>query len=172
MTGSFDTARLGLLATAASATERDLVALIERHGAEEGEILTEYERFAASAESELVRYLVSAIVEDERRHHRLLEEMANSVAWGGFEADEPVTRLPNLDRYPSSGLRSQTQRLLDLERQDARELKTLRGKLKDYGGSTVLRLLVDTMLLDTRKHELILEFILDHAPQGGGRSGR
>jgi hypothetical protein len=170
MTETFDTAKLGLLATAASASDRDLVAVLQQHGAEEGEILADYEQFAASAESDMARYLVHFIIEDERRHHRMLEEMANSVAWGGFEAREPISKLPGLDHDRSSGLREQTQRLLDFERQDAHALKTLRRKLKPHADSTIWRLLVDTMLLDTRKHELILEFILDHARQGGSRS--
>jgi hypothetical protein len=165
MTETFDAAKLGLLETAASASDRDLVALLQRHGAEEGEILADYEQFAATADSDMVRYLVRAIVEDERRHHRLLEEMANSVAWGGFDPAEPVDKLPRLDLDSSPDLRSQTQRLLDFERQDARALQTLRKKLKVHADSTIWQLLVDTMLLDTRKHELILEFILERASQ-------
>jgi hypothetical protein len=169
MTTSFGSAKLGLLATAASATDRDLVALLQRHGADEGEILAEYERFATSAGSPIARYLVGLIIEDERRHHRVLEEIANSVAWSGFEPDEPVDTLPSLDRHASPGLWTHTRRLLDFERQDARALQALRKKLKDYADATAWRLLVDTMLLDTRKHQLILEFILAHTPQDDDR---
>ena len=165
MTDSFDTARLGLVANSASATDRDLVALLDRHGADEGEILADYEQFVLTADSPMARYLVSLIIEDERRHHRVLEEIANSVAWGGYDRDESVAKLPPLDRHASSDLRTQTRRLLDFERQDAHALEALRKNLKDYADTTVWRLLVDTMLLDTRKHELILQFILDHTPK-------
>jgi hypothetical protein len=167
MSDGFDEAKLGLLAMNASASDRDLVELLRRHGVDEGEILEEYQQFATSAESPLARYLVGLIIEDERRHHRVLEEMANSVAWGGFDPGHPVERLPKLDRSASSELRSQTRRLLEFEQQDARSLKALRKSLKDYADTTPWRLLVDTLLLDTQKHQLILEFILDHTPEPG-----
>lgn len=162
MTDTFEQAHLGVLATGASAGDRDLVALLQRHGADEGQILAEYERFARSGGSAAARYLVGLIIDDERRHHRVMEEMANSVAWGGFDAEHPVDKLPPLDAAGSTELRAQTRRLLEFERRDARELKELRKSLKEYADTTVWRLLVDTMLLDTRKHQLILEFILEH----------
>lgn len=164
MSTEFGEATFGVLTTNASATDRDLVDLLQRHGVDEGEILDEYQHFATSAESPLARYLVGLIIEDERRHHRVLEEIANSVAWSGFDTGHPVDRLPDLDRTASSELRSHTRRLLEFEQQDARALKELRKSLKDYAETTVWRLLVDTMLLDTKKHQLILEFLLDHTP--------
>lgn len=165
----FDQARLGVLATNASADDRDLVDLLRRHGADEGEILAEYEQFATTADSPVARYLVGLIIDDERRHHRVLEEMANSVAWGGFDPGHPVDRLPGLDQAASDELRLQTRRLLEFERQDARALKALRRSLKDYADTTVWRLLVDTLLLDTEKHERILGFILEHMPADARR---
>lgn len=169
MTDEFEQARLGLLATNASATDRDLVAVLQQHGADEGEILAEYQQFASTAESPMARYLVGLIIEDERRHHRVLEEMANSIAWGGFEPQTSLAKLPDLDLSATAELRSQTRRLLEFERQDARALKALRKALKDYADTTVWRLLIDTLILDTEKHQLLLEFILDHTPADAGR---
>src|SRR5947209_18662312 len=80
-TEAFDRALEGLDAYGASVDERQLVAVLARHGQEEGHILATYARFASSAPSPSARYLVSLILDDERRHHRLLGEIANAIGW-------------------------------------------------------------------------------------------
>jgi hypothetical protein len=82
MENTFDWAREGLRSTGASADIRDLIELLARHGEEEGAILSRYQRFAEEASAPETRFLVNLIVDDERRHHSLLIEMANAIAWG------------------------------------------------------------------------------------------
>ena len=80
---TFQDAIRGLDATGASVGMRSLVDLIVRHGAEEGELLSTYASLASEAPDEGVRYLVALILEDvQRRHHRLLAELSNAIAWG------------------------------------------------------------------------------------------
>ena len=97
---TLDEAIRGLRQTAASVGTRDLVDLIVRHGAEEGELLATYEQLAAEAPDASVRYLIGLILDDEHRHHRLLAELANAIAWsstGGPQARAVPTVPTNID---------------------------------------------------------------------------
>ena len=47
--------------------------MLTAHGEQEGAILERYQRFADDSSSPAVRYLVRLIVEDEERHHRVLD---------------------------------------------------------------------------------------------------
>jgi hypothetical protein len=53
--------------------------------------------------------------------------------------------------------------LLEIEKRDSHELKTLGKMLKDVRRTTVWPLLVEVMTLDAQKHILILKFLRDHA---------
>jgi hypothetical protein len=70
----------------------------------------------------------------------------------GREA-EPEQLIPELEK------------LLAFERQDAKELKDLEKRFKDYRRTTIWPLLTELMALDTQKHIRILEFLLHHAKQ-------
>lgn len=164
---TFDRAREGLRATNASVGDRDLVAILERHGVEEGAVLARYERLGAQANSEAVRYLVNLIMDDERRHHRVMVEIANAVAWANVKGAADVDTVPDLNATRESAeLLAATGELIAVEKQDARELKRLRREFKDYADTTLWGLLIDTMLLDTEKHRVILEFISSHVERG------
>ncbi len=155
---TLDEAIRGLRQTAASVGTRDLVDLIVRHGAEEGELLATYEQLAAEAPDASVRYLIGLILDDEHRHHRLLAELANAIAWsstGGPQARAVPTVPTNID----GALLEQTRLLLKSEQSDARALRRLRRRLRPFGDTTLWVLVVELMLLDTRKHATILRFL-------------
>lgn len=156
----------GLDATNASVWERELVELLARHAEEESEFLEGYRRFSEDAESPAVRYLVRLIMEDEERHHRVMAELANSVAWGPTSTDDSQA-VPDLPVRPGNNreLIEKTKQFLYAERRDHEELRDLRRKLNDVAETTLWALLVDTMLLDTEKHIKILRFILATATQ-------
>lgn len=159
----FDRALEGLDAYGASVGERELVNALAQHGKDEGRLLATYARFASSAPSPTARYLVSLILDDERRHHRLLGEIANAIGWS-WEGGRPAA-LPNMGlgrREPHEALISETRALLREEERDKKELRKLRRKLEPYADTTVWALLVDLMIHDTEKHARILRFILDH----------
>lgn len=133
------------------------------HVVAEREVLAEYEKAAESVEAPDVRYLIRLILDDERRHHRVFEEMARSVQ-GAQEWRQLEPQVPGLGRRPlPEEVRRLTEHLLAVEREDARELKALRRQLKPVADTTLWALLVDLMALDTEKHERILGFIADHA---------
>lgn len=163
MEPTFETAMEGLEQMGASVGERELVEMLRRHGEEEGVLLQRYERYATEASSPAVRYLVGLLLEDETRHHRLLVELANAIAWG-WSANSPVPATPGI--YEDSGqddrLAAETNELLAFEEQDEKELRRLRNQLRDYRDTTMWSLVVETMLADTQKHAHILRFIARH----------
>lgn len=156
----FDRALEGLTATGASATMRDLVALLARHGSEEGRILAQYEAASTDTRDTAARYLIDLIMSDERRHHRTLVEMATSMAWDTLGGGDAV---PPLGLHSDAAFAAATRRLREYEEQDRRELLTLRRKLRPFEETTLWGLLVDLMILDTEKHATILRFLERHA---------
>lgn len=164
MEATFESAAEGLDKTGASVYERELVEKLTQHGKEEGVILERYQRFVQEGPSAAARYLVQLILDDERRHHQLLAELANAVAWGG-NADGDVDAMPDL--YPKGkaapSFAEETKELLATERRDREELRRLRRELKPYHGNTMWPLIIDLMLLDTEKHTKILRFISKYA---------
>jgi bacterioferritin (cytochrome b1) len=158
---SFESAARGVATVGASVDERDLVGMLVTHGEQEGAILERYRRFAEHSASPAIRYLVRLILEDEERHHRVLAELANAIAWEASPVT-PLGSVPDLDHGPDSEFVAETKALLDTEQADIRELRKLRRRLAAYQDTTLWALLVDLMLLDTEKHVHILRFITSH----------
>jgi len=160
MENTFDGAREGLRSTGAGQDAHELVEMLARHGEEEGAILSRYQRFAEDASAPETRYLIKLIVDDERRHHGLLVEMANAIAWGLIdESADPV--LPDMTHKDASNraLAEETQRLILAEEYDHVELKRLRKRLRTFKNTSLWELIVDLMLLDTEKHIRILRLV-------------
>jgi hypothetical protein len=139
--------------------ELRILALLETHGAREGAALSAYKRVAAeSSAGPGVQYLVGLILDDEERHHRTFEEMANQLRSIVWEVDvEP--QVPPMPSRADPALLAETRRLLEFEKEDAKELKALRRELKHSPSSSLHPLLVEIMLHDTAKHIAILEHI-------------
>jgi hypothetical protein len=81
-------------------------------------------------------------------------------------ADAPDrSPIPSLRGFHADRIRIQrvTERLLEVERDDERELKDLAKRLKAFDNTTVWGLLIELMLDDTRKHIKILKFIRDRS---------
>jgi rubrerythrin len=160
----FERALEGLQATGASLTIRELVELLAKHGSEEGRMLAEYERVSASATDPATRYLIDLILDDERRHHRMLVELATAMAWETLgNAESPV---PSLGWAPAEELATATRTLRHYEEADRRELQALRKKLRQFEETTLWGLIVQIMILDTEKHATILSFLERHARRG------
>lgn len=162
----------GLHATGASHSAHQVVKALERHGREEGELLERYRRFEDESESPWVRYLVRLIMEDEQRHHRLLEGLANTIAWGGLKGtpDETVPTFANTFRRDDA-LESETRALLRHELRDRAKLRKIRRHLSSYGDVALWELLIDLMSSDTDKHIRIFRFILRHRSGNRGLGG-
>lgn len=159
--GAFARALEGLRATGASSNMRELVEVLAKHGSEEGRILAEYERLSATAPDPAVRYLTNLILEDERKHHRMLVDIATAMAWdtlGGVE-----TSVPPLGWHLDDDLLATIRKLQQYEEDDRRELQALKKRLRPFEESTLWGLIVRVMMLDTEKHATILKFLEQHA---------
>jgi rubrerythrin len=142
-----------------SAIEEALLEHVANHITNEQAALVGYARLAEQSPDEYVRYLASLILEDERRHHKLLLEMRNrvesDVTWRETAPQTPRVTVPS-DREQ---LAEQIEAFLDVEEADAEELRRLRRKMRPLRETSLLSLMVEIMELDTQKHLRILEFI-------------
>ena len=160
-TTEFKDAISGLRATGASVGATEIVYALDRHGREETELLGRYEQYVKRNGSPIAKYLVRLILEEERRHHQMLEELANTIAWGRLgdegqaELPQPPPRRDRSDRK----LRAETRSLLRHEREDRQQLGRLGRRLRSYGDVPLWSLLIELMRLDTEKHVSILTFI-------------
>jgi hypothetical protein len=135
------------------------------HGQVEGEILDEYQRLADDEETPpAFAYLVRIILEDEVRHHRIFEDLAENVRQM-VEGSDDRSAIPSLQGFHTDRVHIQrlTERLLEFERDDERELKDLAKRVREFDKVTLWGLLIELMLDDTRKHIKILEFIRDRS---------
>lgn len=139
--------------------EPEVLARLDQKRDEEAAILDDYRTLAGEAQDEWVRYLLRMVVEDEERHHRLLDEMRNHLAWDTTSAQEPM--VPWLTE-PADRRRlvDLAERFLAVERHDLRELRRLRAELEPIAETSLLGLLAELMELDTRKHIKVLEFLV------------
>jgi hypothetical protein len=157
----FEDAISGLRATGASVGTTEIVYALDRHGREEAELLDRYERYVERNGSPVAKYLVRLILEEERRHHRMLEELANTIAWShlGEEGRAELPEPPRERGVPDRRLGAETRSLLRHERKDRRQLGRLGRRLRSYGDVPLWSLLIELMRLDTEKHVSILTFI-------------
>ena len=81
-----------------------------------------------------------------------------------LSGEDPVVPRLDLDRVDRAELRETTDRLLEHEKSDAKELERLRKELHDVKDTTLWGLLVDIMVRDTEKHIAILRFVQQHTP--------
>jgi hypothetical protein len=147
----------------ASVWEEEFYEHVTAHEQTEGELLAEYQQAAEASQSPAFQYLVALIVEDEERHHRVFGELASALqADVELRPDQPA--VPRLDGWGPDTARvlEPTDRLLERERADGRELHRLSGQLKSVKDTTMWQLLVRLMEIDTAKHVEILEFVKRH----------
>jgi rubrerythrin len=156
----------------ASAWEQELFDHFRSHIDNEEELIAAYGELAESTAAPGFGYLARLIVADERRHHELFSNLAETIqAEAEFRPHDsavpslPVARLPDDERERILGL---TERFLAIERQDARDLERLAKKLEPVKDTTLCHLLVRLMRADSDKHIRILRFIRDHARHGAG----
>ena len=148
----------------ASVWEQGLYDHVTAHGKNEGEVLKAYEELAANTDSPAFSYLARLIFDDERRHHQLLDDLAETIRTSAELSDEPCP-IPDLALFKADRERilGETERFLALERDDNKELERLATDLKDVRNTTIWQLVVRLMQDDNEKHRRILEFIRDRA---------
>jgi hypothetical protein len=148
----------------ASVWERELYQHLVEHTQLEGAMLDEYAEAASTTDSRALAYVIGLLFEDEIRHHRHFDDLVASLkSEAELSGVEPV--IPRLDfNHADSGeVRSITRKLLEHEKADGAELKRLHKELATVEDTTLWGLLVEMMMLDTKKHIAILRWVEQHA---------
>ena len=148
----------------ASVWEQSLYEHLTTHEENERQLLHEYQQAAADSRSPAFRYLVSLIIDDEIRHHRLFQELADSLRNDAemHPEEPPIPRIVNWGPDPAF-LVELSERLARHEQMDLTELRRIRKEMDDLKDTTLWVLLVRLMELDTEKHIAIAEFVKRHA---------
>src|SRR5579862_2618278 len=148
----------------ASMWEDDLYRHLSTHIASEIDLLTAYKQAADESNSPAFQYLANLIIEDEKRHHRLFEELANALR-SDVEMRPIEPAVPDMAGFGDMPQKvvELTNSLLAREEEDAAELRMLSRQLRDVRDTTLWQLLVKIMELDTEKHAEILRFVRKHA---------
>ena len=139
-------------------TDARVLDTLAAHRDREQRVVDAYERLAAESDDAAVQYLCQMAIEDERRHHRMVEEMTNRVeSWRTGSPVAPST--PILQPKVDPDLLDATHELIDLEHEDARGLRRLERELRYSPATSLLPLLTELMLQDSEKHLSVLSFI-------------
>jgi hypothetical protein len=142
----------------ASVWEQDLYDHLAEHVESEQAIVSRYRNAAQHSESPAFAFLAGLILEDEQRHHRLMQDLAESLRRFAELAGEPEP-IPALDRPADrAALAELTSELLAVEKSDRREITRLRKEIEAGGVRTLWPLILQLVELDTDKHIRILEF--------------
>ncbi len=156
------------------------IAVHEQH---EEEVLKDYASSAQNVADRGVRFLMDLILEDEQRHHRLMAWMATGIRHSLEQTEGGPGSLPLIEppAEAQSDLLAVTERFLEVERTELRTLhdiahtvgwiespeSSLPGGIQlpkppwtaEWMRSAPVRLILETMVDDSRKHIRILEHI-------------
>lgn len=143
--------------------ERDILADLAEHGDREIDALRAYRGLLEDITDPAVAYLVEQVLDDERRHHRLIADMIDALR-KDIDFDDRDPALPFVERYsPHSAvgqaLVMHTQQLIDIEESDRESLQATLADLSERADTSLLPVLVRIMLADTDKHIAILRYI-------------
>ena len=104
------------------------------------------------------------MIDDEVRHHRLFNELADSLETEALmKGEEPGIPYLDFQRADRAAVLEGAKELLDNEERDIAELKRLKRELRDVKDTSLWELLVELMQRDTEKHIAILKFVRKHA---------
>jgi len=151
----------------ASIWEQEIYDHLVDHASSEDSAMAAYQKLSTEASTPALRYLARMILGDETRHHAMMAELADTVRKSAELAGE-ATPIPDLTFVGQDRdvVLEVTQRFIDVERADLKELKRLAKLLDPVAETTLWGLFVDLMEADTVKHIHVLEFIRDRARHG------
>lgn len=148
----------------ASVWEQQMYDHLVEHVEDEVDVIRSYERLAEQTHSPAFAYLARLILDDERRHHQLLRDLAETIKSSAELGGEP-TPIPDLGMWGADRdqIVAETKRYLELEKEDNKELKRLAKELRLVKDTTMWELVIRLIQSDNEKHQTILEFIRDRA---------
>ena len=141
-------------------TFEQLMNSFKAHEGEEQRFLEEYRDIVERHENPLIRFLLQLIMSDEEKHHAVVHnitETLNSALVGLGSADG----LPKLSRISAEEKEALLKLTAEFRQTVGGGISQYKMLLKPsrnlYGGLLVL--LIETIILDSEKHLMILQFI-------------
>lgn len=137
-----------------------LLEAIRRHVRAESDALGQYEQLAEDSADPVVALVMRLVLQDEERHHGLLQRIADSLRdaleWShsadALPTGEPVTTAR------SEALANTARALIQEERQGAKALRELAAQERGIANG-LHSLLLEMMALDSDKHAHLLEYV-------------
>jgi len=133
---------------------------IERHIQAEANALSQYDRIAEESGDPVIALVMRLVLQDEERHHTLLERIASSLR-DALEWTHSPDALPTGQPYSgerAAALAHVTRELIDEERQGAKALRKL-ARTERTIADGLHSLLLEMMALDSDKHAHLLQFV-------------
>lgn len=148
---------------------QQLTHYLQEHMDTEREALRSYAHLAEETKSDRVRFLIQMVIDDEVRHHRLFQDMIHWMRSEHSGRDDIESRIGNKAAVGVGDEREHliemTDRLLEMEEDDERELKELQKIVTEVADTAWWSSLVEAMRLDTRKHIMLMEAIKELASE-------
>jgi len=133
---------------------------IQRHIQAESDALAQYDRIAEESGDPVIALVMRLVLQDEERHHGLLERIANSLR-DALDWTHTPDALPTGQPYSgerAATLAGVTRELIEEERQGAKALRNLAHKERNIADG-LHSLLLEMMALDSDKHAHLLQFV-------------
>lgn len=132
----------------------------EEHERQELDFIRGYRQIVDEHPTPLVQFLLQLVISDEEKHHALVHAMASSLranlTWQ--TSADAIARLGEILPETKSRLLDLTSEFIKEEKKGIKEYEKLAKTSKGYYGG-VFVLLLKTIIHDSRKHLMILEFL-------------
>lgn len=144
----------------AEALVKRLYDTIQRHIQAETDALSQYDRIAEESGDPVIALVMRLVLQDEERHHGLLERIANSLRdaldWTHSSDALPMGKPYTGER--AAALASVTHALVEEEKHGAKALRNLAQQERKIADG-LHSLLLEMMALDSEKHAHLLQFV-------------
>ena len=135
----------------ASTNDREsLAAELERHMAEEGEILREYRALSSKLAEGPVSFLIDRILTEEEMHHFLLHTLSDWLRTPPTSGGSPAAKGADRD-----AILRHTSLLREHEKKTIADCRGLVPRLSGEGGE-LYEALLEAIALDSEKHDRLL----------------
>jgi bacterioferritin (cytochrome b1) len=137
-----------------------LMSRFEAHESEEKVFLHNYRAIVEDCKNPMAAFLLNLIITDEERHQAVVHSMAATIK-GSLTWTQPPDALRStveLGEEESAALLRLTEKFIKEEKKGIKEYKKLIKTSRDYYQGLFV-LLIKTMIHDSEKHVMILEFL-------------
>lgn len=143
---------------------------VKRHAMAEEDSLSQYRYIATASGDPIVALVMELILQDEERHHTLLQRIEASLRdalnWTHSPHSLPLPEIPG--QAPGKDLFEATGALIQEEHTGARYLRELAHDEKKIGAG-LHSVLLEMMAMDSEKHARLLQFVRDRLAPGAAR---